>query len=153
MGSEYRIYRLLQYKQGIPKVFWFGQEGDYSVLVLDLLGPSLEELFTLCNRQFTMKTVLMLADQLISRLEYLHSRNFVHRDIKPDNFLIGIGSTQQTVYVIDFGLAQKYRDLKTYQHISFKDNRSLTGTARYASVNAHLGIEQSRRDDLESLGF
>jgi len=120
---------------------------------MDLLGPSLEDLFNLCNRKFTVKTVLMLADQMIARIEVLHSKSFVHRDIKPDNFLIGVGKRRNQVYIIDFGLAKMYRDLKTHQHIPYKGNKLLTGTARYASVNTHLGIEQGRRDDLESLGY
>jgi casein kinase 1 len=153
LAYEYRLYRILQNKTGIPNVRWFGKEGDYNVLVMDLLGPSLEDLFNFCSRRFSLKTVLMLADQLIMRIEYVHSKNFLHRDIKPDNFLIGLGKRENTVYVIDFGLAKKYRDTKTHQHICYTEHKNLTGTARYASINTHLGIEQSRRDDLESLGF
>jgi len=100
-----------------------------------------------------MKTVLMLADQMIGRIEYVHNKNFIHRDIKPDNFLMGIGRHCNKLFLIDFGLAKKYRDNRTRQHIPYREDKNLTGTARYASINAHLGIEQSRRDDMESLGY
>ncbi|KAL6899426.1 hypothetical protein ACP4OV_006084 [Aristida adscensionis] len=170
---ESKLYMLLQGGTGIPHLKWFGVEGEYNVMVIDLLGPSLEDLFNYCNRRFSLKTVLMLADQMITRVEYMHTRGFLHRDIKPDNFLMGLGRKASQVYVIDYGLAKKYRDLQTHKHIPYRfrphlgihiqglhalrcyhrENKNLTGTARYASVNTHLGVEQSRRDDLESLGY
>jgi len=150
---ESKLYKVLQGGLGIPHIRWYGQERDYNVLVMDLLGPSLEDLFNFCSRRFTMKTVLMLADQMIGRIEYVHSKNFIHRDIKPDNFLMGIGRHCNKLFLIDYGLAKKYRDTRTRLHISYREDKNLTGTARYASINAHLGIEQSRRDDMESMGY
>jgi casein kinase 1 len=150
---ESKIFRILQGGVGIPDVHWFGVEGDFNIMVIDLLGPSLEDLFNYCGRKFSLKCVLMIADQMITRIEYMHSKNFVHRDIKPDNFLIGLGKRADKIYVIDYGLAKKYRDPRTGVHIPFRDNKNLTGTARYTSINTHLGIEPSRRDDLEAVGY
>ncbi len=154
---ESKLYKILHGGVGIPRLLWFGQERGYNVMVMDLLGPSLEDLFNFCSRKFEMKTVLMLADQMIGRIEYVHNKNFIHRDIKPDNFLMGIGRHCNKVFLIDFGLVKKYilssRDPRGKVHVPYREDKNLTGTARYASINAHLGIEQSRRDDMESLGY
>ncbi|VVT48448.1 uncharacterized protein SAPINGB_P001784 [Magnusiomyces paraingens] len=150
---EARVYKALVGGVGIPFVRWYGSECDYNALVIDLLGPSLEDLFNFCNRKFSYKTVLLLADQLICRLEFIHAKSFIHRDIKPDNFLMGLNRRGNQVNVIDFGLAKKFRDPRTHIHIPYREHKNLTGTARYASVHTHLGIEQSRRDDIESLTY
>ncbi len=122
-------------------------------MVMDLLGQSLEDLFVSCKRKFSLKTVCMLADQMVARVEYVHSKNFIHRDMKPDNFLMGPVKDEGKCFLVDYGLAKKYKDSRTGEHIPYRDHKSMTGTARYASMNTHLGIEQARRDDLEGIGF
>ncbi|KAF8567406.1 hypothetical protein P879_07364 [Paragonimus westermani] len=153
---ESKVYKIIQNAIGIPRVHWYGSDGPgnrYRAMVMDLLGPSLEDLFTFCGRRFTLKTVLVLAEQMLWRVEYVHNKSLIHRDIKPDNFLMGIGRHCNRVFLVDFGLAKKYRDHRTRGHIQYREDKNLTGTARYASINAHAGIEQSRRDDIESLGY
>eukprot|EP00672_Neobodo_designis_P020877 CAMPEP_0174828220 /NCGR_PEP_ID=MMETSP1114-20130205/1201_1 /TAXON_ID=312471 /ORGANISM="Neobodo designis, Strain CCAP 1951/1" /LENGTH=337 /DNA_ID=CAMNT_0016061931 /DNA_START=39 /DNA_END=1052 /DNA_ORIENTATION=- len=153
---EARVLQFLQRKcvtVGVPDLRWYGSEGDFNIMVIELLGPSLEKLFTYCDKRFNAKTVCMLAIQMLSRLEFLHERGFIHRDIKPDNFVMGLGKRAHHVYIIDFGLAKRYRDPKSGTHIPFREGKRLTGTARYVSTHTHLGVEQSRRDDLESLAY
>ena len=150
---EYKIYKYLQNGFGIPKVYECSRDKKFTILIMDLLGDSLEKKFNQCNRKFSLLTVLMIGEQLVTRLEFIHSKNYLHRDIKPDNFLVGRGHKNNIIYAIDFGLAKKFRDPKTGLHIPYRDGKNLTGTARYASTNTHLGMEQSRRDDIEALGY
>ncbi|KAI7865355.1 kinase-like domain-containing protein [Spinellus fusiger] len=154
LRDEYRTYKILSGLPGVPSAYYFGQEGLHNILVIDLLGPSLEDLFDMCGRKFSTKTVAMLAKQMLYRVESVHERHLIYRDIKPDNFLIGRPGSKyaNNVFMIDYGMAKQYRDPKTKQHIPYKERKSLSGTARYMSINTHLGREQSRRDDLESLG-
>ncbi|CAL8576963.1 serine/threonine protein kinase [Xanthoria parietina] len=144
-------------------------------MIFDLLGPSLEDLFNFCSRKFSLKTVLMLADQLIDRLSYIHSKDVIHRDVKPHNFLMGVGKLGNQIYVTDLGLSTESRDVQAEevddladaQHGDFDDpsdvpvedvdiparKPNLIGTAYYASIKGHLGVVQHFCDDLESLGY
>lgn len=154
LRDEYRSYRTLAGTSGIPQTYYFGQEGLHNVLVMDLFGPNLEDLFDICGRKYSLKTVCMLAKQMLTRVQSIHDKYLIYRDIKPDNFLIGPpgSKTANVVHIVDFGMAKHYRDPKTKVHIPYRERKSLSGTARYMSINTHLGREQSRRDDLESLG-
>ena len=121
--------------------------------MFQLLGKSLEELFNLCGRKLSMKTTCVIGIQMVERLKYVHDKCHIHRDIKPDNFVMGITQDENKVYVIDFGLSKKYKSQTKNTHIPFKTGKNMTGTARYCSINTHEGYEQSRRDDLESVGY
>lgn len=152
LEREYRVYQDIYHPNaGICQVYYFGLEDDYAVLVMDLLGHSLGYRMTSCGGKFTLKTTLMIADQMISRLEYLHEKGFIHRDLKPDNMLVGRGHQQNQIFLIDYGLSKRYRNAN--RHVSYKEGGKLVGTARYASTHSHRGIQLSRRDDLISLGY
>jgi len=142
-------------EQGIPKFYGYGEHLEFYYLIMEFLGPNLNELLTYCEtkKKFTIGTVCLIAFQILNRIETLHKRHYIHRDIKPENFCIGTEDKSTTIYLVDFGLSKRYKNSKNHQHIPYREGRPLTGTARYVSINTHLGIEQSRRDDLESIGY
>ncbi|CRK19855.1 hypothetical protein BN1723_011988 [Verticillium longisporum] len=155
LQTEYEAYGKLKGSDGIPNVYYFGRHGLHNILILDQLGPSLEDLFDGCGRKFTLKTVVMIGKQMISIAEALHGQGLIHRDIKPENFLIhGPGSKYPNkISLIDPAMAENYRCSKTERHIPPCEGMDLVGTARYMSINAHLRKQQSRRDDLESIFY
>ena len=174
LDQEIDMYKSLQGRTGFPQVFWHGFQSEYRVMVFELLGPNLEDLLRYCGGRFSMKTALMLMDQLLRRIECLHATGHLHRDIKPENFLLGTGKRGNVVYVTDLGLAtyRQVRDESLEPRGPTKTARpSLIGTCRYASVNGHVGVGKCRapptshyplisdspasscRDDLESLGY
>lgn len=145
---EVDVYRGLQRGRGIPDLLWSGISGEYNAMVLDLLGPDLDELFDFCGRRFSDKTILQFGLRALELLEHIHRSGFIYRDMKPQNFLVGLGDVESSdIYVLDFGLT------KALQAVRKKKSRGLVGTARYASISAHRGDPPSFRDDVESLGY
>lgn len=150
---EYKNYKYLHkrnFGKGIPKILKYHQCKDYNIMYMQLLGPSLEDLFNNCSRKFSNNTTRCIAIQIIELLKKLHQNNFIHRDIKPNNFLVD-AETQQYVNMVDLGLSKKYIHNKVHQEN--RKRKSLTGTARYASIYVHKGNNPSRRDDLISVGY
>ncbi|KIJ39066.1 hypothetical protein M422DRAFT_230911 [Sphaerobolus stellatus SS14] len=149
---EAQMYAKLRGAAGVPVMKWYSTVGDCNVLVLPVLGRSLSSVLDACGGRFSLPTVLMMADQLICRVQSLHSYGMIHRDLKPDNFLIGRELWDKTIYVIDLGMAKVFRNDRG-QHIPYKTKRGFWGNARYASLGAHEGNEQSRRNDMEALAY
>lgn len=152
LAYEYKVYKSMA-AQGswLPKIYWYGSSGDYNALVMERLGPSLQRLFSVHHR-LPISQVNSIAPKMIHRLEMCHESGIVHRDIKTDNFVVGGARNPDQIYLIDLGLCKSYlRNDGT--HIPFRKRKPFIGTARYASINVHLGYEQSRRDDLEALAY
>jgi len=145
---------ILQYLQGpnIPKFETYGYNKEHNILVMQLLDKSLDDILHKC-KTFSIKTTTMIGYQIINILKYIHDKHIIHRDVKPDNFVMGRKELNGTLYIVDFGLAKKFRSSRTLKQLPLTKRKSLTGTARYASIHALQGYEQSRRDDLESAGY
>ena len=148
--ETYLLYYLRGF--GIPEVLTYGQNSKYNILIQTLLGSSTNYIFHSYNKKFSMKDCCMLGIQMLDRLEYIHSKYIIHRDVKPDNFLVGFPDIS-IIYLIDFGLAKKYMSSRTGKHVKFFINKKWSGTSRFASANSLRGVVQSRRDDLESLCY
>ena len=154
LREEQYIYDILHKNgvtNGIPKIYKFLQTTESNILVMELLGYSLDELFIKHNKLFDFQTTVKLGLKILEIIESIHNAGIIHRDIKPSNFMVGLNENSDSIYIMDFGLSKQY--IHKNKHIKLKSERSLVGTARYASINVHMGIEPSRRDDLESIGY
>lgn len=158
LAEENKIYKQLRkggMKSGLPKVYKFIELGDppkFNGMIMEILDKNLDQILQECNSKFELSTVLKLGYDIIELLKQVHNAGFLHRDIKPNNFMIGKGRHKKDLYIMDFGLSKQFIN-KDGKHINFKIERSLVGTARYTSLNIHIGLEPSRRDDLEAVGY
>jgi serine/threonine protein kinase len=150
LANEIETLKVIQGARGIPKLIGSGEWNEHKYMVTELLGSSLHTLFLQYKKKFSLNTVVAIAEQSLARLETLHKKHYLHRDIKPRQFVIGRKTDAETVYMLDFGLSKKYQTGDLGLHIPYLENRPFVGTIYYASINVHLGIQQCRRDDLES---
>jgi serine/threonine protein kinase len=155
LKQEFKMYKIIKqsgFSKGLPEVYCYMQTDEYNIMTMELLGANLNTLMIKNNGSFDLSTVLKLGIDIIALLEKFHSAGFIHRDIKPNNFLVGQENNKHIVHIMDLGLSKKYIQ-KNGSHMQLRSDKSLVGTARYTSVNVHMGIEPSRRDDLESVGY
>ncbi|KAI0044848.1 putative casein kinase I [Auriscalpium vulgare] len=153
LEHEVMVYKDLANVLGLPRVHMFTAESGNDALVMDLFGPSLEAIIASRQAGFNLSTASVLCQQMLMLLERIHNRGYIHRDIKPSNFLLGLGQQARHVFMIDLGLASRCRNPASNIHIPYHRGQELVGSARWASANAHAGIQQSRRDDLGSLAY
>lgn len=139
--AEKELYETFAGAPGIPRARWSGVEGYFNILISDLLGPSLTDLAEFCDGKFSLKTVLLLADQMICRIKHIHSKGYLHLDIKPDNFLMGVGRLGNLVHIIDFGVTRRYLN-EDGKHKPYSEKSSPVGTMAFASLNIHSGISK-----------
>ncbi|CAG2119546.1 unnamed protein product, partial [Medioppia subpectinata] len=157
---EFRFYKMLDAvdgprRKGIPRIYFFGPCGPaWNSLVMDLMGPSLENIHDKCGSKFSLKTTILIVNQLLDVFEFFHSKGLIYRDTKPENFMFGRSGTDtyNVVHILDLGLCKEYLDDEG-KHIPYVDGKGVTGTVRYMSINNNRGKEQGRRDDMEALGY
>ena len=151
--NERKAHQILDGMEGIPKLLNFGVFNNKHIIVMELLGKDLSKLFHELSKKFSLKTILMLAEQMINRTRSIHHKHLIHRDLKPENFLIGLkGDDKKRLFLTDFGLVKRYVD-DSGQHITCAERTTFSGTVRYCSVNTHKGQSMSRRDDFESIAY
>jgi len=150
LKNESKIYQYLLDTPNIPNLKWYGKDNKNYYMVINLLGKSLDKLIMERNK-FSLKVVYQIGIQILTLLKNIHDKGLVHRDIKPDNFLLGIDEECRKLFLIDFGLCKSF--LQDDKHIEIRETNGLIGSLTFASINAHKKIELSRRDDLESLGY
>jgi serine/threonine protein kinase len=152
LKNETKIYQYLNGQEGIPKVLWFGVDNKNFYMAIDLLGSSLQKIRE-NSKPFSLELSISIIRIIVKRLECIHRKGLLHRDVKPDNFLFGLSEKRNVLHLIDFGFCKKYLLDDGITHIPLRENRNLVGTPNFVSINVHDGCESSRRDDLESVAY